>query len=203
MTVKTQGGKVITKEGKVSCECCEEESCGCQLAKAKNPTDDPDFLKKLRGEDPNSFTQVLINYSYLIQRDDTQFGGSGSVTTEWITPTGSCASDFGLDVLKVIRNPSSGTNSGCFGVRILGETEEEIILLRLRLFENNCIQASVREEFQTISSLSVTSVSEDEICNPTNLYNLTIQNRLYDNFIDNPEFSSFTITEAYLNIHFS
>jgi hypothetical protein len=25
MTVKTQGGKVITKGGKVSCECCEEE----------------------------------------------------------------------------------------------------------------------------------------------------------------------------------
>ena len=28
MTIKTQGGKVITKEGKVSCSCCEEpESC--------------------------------------------------------------------------------------------------------------------------------------------------------------------------------
>jgi hypothetical protein len=25
MTIKTQGGKVITKGGKVSCECCEEE----------------------------------------------------------------------------------------------------------------------------------------------------------------------------------
>jgi hypothetical protein len=25
MTIKTQGGKVITKDGKVSCECCEEE----------------------------------------------------------------------------------------------------------------------------------------------------------------------------------
>jgi hypothetical protein len=29
MTVKTQGGKVITKDGKVSCECCEEGACGC------------------------------------------------------------------------------------------------------------------------------------------------------------------------------
>ena len=27
MTIKTQGGKVITKGGKVSCECCEEEVC--------------------------------------------------------------------------------------------------------------------------------------------------------------------------------
>ena len=24
MTIKTQNGKVITKDGKVSCECCEE-----------------------------------------------------------------------------------------------------------------------------------------------------------------------------------
>jgi hypothetical protein len=28
MTVKTQGGKVITKGGKVSCECCGGEECG-------------------------------------------------------------------------------------------------------------------------------------------------------------------------------
>jgi hypothetical protein len=27
MTIKTQGGKVITKDGKVSCECCEEGEC--------------------------------------------------------------------------------------------------------------------------------------------------------------------------------
>jgi hypothetical protein len=27
MTIKTQGGKVITKDGKVSCECCEEPEC--------------------------------------------------------------------------------------------------------------------------------------------------------------------------------
>jgi hypothetical protein len=32
MTIKTQGGKVITKGGKVSCECCEEGPCdGCSL----------------------------------------------------------------------------------------------------------------------------------------------------------------------------
>jgi hypothetical protein len=27
MTIKTQGGKVLTKDGKVSCECCEEPEC--------------------------------------------------------------------------------------------------------------------------------------------------------------------------------
>jgi hypothetical protein len=27
MTIKTQGGKVVTKDGKVSCECCEVECC--------------------------------------------------------------------------------------------------------------------------------------------------------------------------------
>ena len=29
MTIKTQGGKVITKDGKVSCECC---GCGCSTS---------------------------------------------------------------------------------------------------------------------------------------------------------------------------
>ncbi len=32
MTIKTQGGKVITKAGKVSCTCCEEEHCCPYLA---------------------------------------------------------------------------------------------------------------------------------------------------------------------------
>ena len=27
MTIKTQGGKVVTKDGKVSCECCDVECC--------------------------------------------------------------------------------------------------------------------------------------------------------------------------------
>jgi hypothetical protein len=27
MTIKTQGGKIITKDGKVSCECCDVECC--------------------------------------------------------------------------------------------------------------------------------------------------------------------------------
>ena len=35
MTIKTQGGKVITKDGKVSCECCV--SCGCRSIKITDP----------------------------------------------------------------------------------------------------------------------------------------------------------------------
>jgi len=31
MTIKTQGGKVITKDGTVSCECCEEEPLDCEF----------------------------------------------------------------------------------------------------------------------------------------------------------------------------
>ena len=34
MTIKTQGGKVITKDGKVSCECCEVEECCMYPAQA-------------------------------------------------------------------------------------------------------------------------------------------------------------------------
>jgi hypothetical protein len=34
MTIKTQNGKVITKDGKVSCECCEVEECCMYPAEA-------------------------------------------------------------------------------------------------------------------------------------------------------------------------
>jgi hypothetical protein len=34
MTIKTQGGKVVTKDGKVSCECCEEPGCCMYPAQA-------------------------------------------------------------------------------------------------------------------------------------------------------------------------
>jgi hypothetical protein len=54
MTIKTQGGKVITKDGKVSCECC----CGCSTAISG------DLLETLRnattgtcnGASPTTFT---------------------------------------------------------------------------------------------------------------------------------------------------
>ena len=35
MTIKTQGGKVITKDGKVSCECCEGPEPGCCMYSAQ------------------------------------------------------------------------------------------------------------------------------------------------------------------------
>jgi hypothetical protein len=35
MTIKTQGGKVITKDGKVSCECCEGPEFNCCLYSAQ------------------------------------------------------------------------------------------------------------------------------------------------------------------------
>ena len=38
MTIKTQDGKVITKDGKVSCTCCEEPSCCMYFATTDTPT---------------------------------------------------------------------------------------------------------------------------------------------------------------------
>ena len=72
MTVKRNGEKVVLKDGKVSCGCC----CGCGFATPINPISDPNFTKKLTGNDPSipAFTQVSINYNIAV---DPAGSGSG------------------------------------------------------------------------------------------------------------------------------
>jgi hypothetical protein len=91
MTIKTQGGKVVTKDGKVSCECCEV--CGCLQLPSNSILipGDPDFSKKLRG-DPGvtAFTQVYLSYDFTSGKNgcDPQpcvKSDSWSFTAEWMS----------------------------------------------------------------------------------------------------------------------
>jgi hypothetical protein len=91
MTIKTQGGKVVTKDGKVSCECCDTE-CGIYPAqKIKNNSNTiEDFPQTLRmggfggfpekivtktgfSPNPNGFSQTPIYAS----DDYDPFNGTG------------------------------------------------------------------------------------------------------------------------------
>jgi hypothetical protein len=65
MTVKTQGGKVITKGGKVSCECCGDEPDYCMYSAQQ-------FVDEFYTEDdlPDAVTIGGISYS----RSGTSYG---------------------------------------------------------------------------------------------------------------------------------
>jgi hypothetical protein len=65
MTIKTQGGKVITKDGKVSCECCEEPPGECCLYPAQALRDElytvsdlPDSLIIVSGDFQQEMTKT-------------------------------------------------------------------------------------------------------------------------------------------------
>jgi hypothetical protein len=93
MTIKTQGGKVITKDGKVSCECCEEPPGECCMYPAQALFDGlytyedlPDVVIVSRSEFSGQFTKLdpptdrvgppaALNY---------YSGSSGDI---WIEPT--------------------------------------------------------------------------------------------------------------------
>jgi hypothetical protein len=72
MTIKTQNGKVITKDGKVSCECCEE----CCLYPAQALTDGlytyEDLPDTILYRPPTSTAYPTLNFIELIKEEDPQ-----------------------------------------------------------------------------------------------------------------------------------
>ena len=75
MTIKTQGGKVITKDGTVSCECCGGCECGnLDLAGAISLTKQQYNTFRLGGD---WIMNAVMNESY-------QFGGDGGCSVDII-----------------------------------------------------------------------------------------------------------------------
>jgi hypothetical protein len=62
MTIKTQGGKVITKGGKVSCECCEDPTCCMYPADRLNIDYGFDDLPDAVTVDGTSFNRSSTSY---------------------------------------------------------------------------------------------------------------------------------------------
>lgn len=76
----------------VNCACCEG-GCTCGSATPINPPDDPDFTKKLRGDDPSvsSFTQVLVTYNIIINSDWANV--AGTMSGSWVDAVESWEAD--------------------------------------------------------------------------------------------------------------
>lgn len=152
----------------VSCECCG--GCECGWAMPINPPDDPDFTKKLRGDDPDvaPFTQVSINYSMTIS-----FGQSvsGTFTGSWVARD--CEGDleclFGEDDKCIVRSFSGGASCDYNSCVDCGRFREEFpYTVFLLLSKDGCLTAMIIEEFgfgsfYLTSSLSCPVINDGEI----------------------------------------
>jgi hypothetical protein len=81
-TIKLQpSGAVVIKDGKVSCECCEDICFGIRL---ETRPSDPLFLKKLSGDDPDvpAFTNISVSFSVT---DEDGASYSGGYSGLWVT----------------------------------------------------------------------------------------------------------------------
>jgi hypothetical protein len=157
MTIKTQGGKVVTKDGKVSCECC----CECGSAAPINPPSDPDFTKRLRGDEGvSAFTQVSINYSITVTvSGNPPFSStaSGVMNGSWVNaivpdPEGEyrCADYVDgkwMEVNNVFQGNSCDFDDFCLGEcgKISGPRAIGGVYLRLR--SDGCLIAILSEQY--------------------------------------------------------
>ncbi len=101
MTIKTQGGKVITKDGKVSCECCGGGGCECgNLAGAISLTKQQYNTFRLGGD---WIMNAVMNESY-------QFGGDEGCSVD-ITDSGMFLANSCSNAASVVAATCSDTGA--------------------------------------------------------------------------------------------
>ena len=138
MTIKTQGGKVITKDGKVSCECC----CGCLQLPSNSILipGDPDFSKKLRGDlGVTAFTQVSLSYNVTTGNNEGSASMSDSFNVAWTSD--SACDQFNIKKFSDLPVPPSGL-SECGFYLAFGALEIET---GAQLRNNNCLSLGLSD----------------------------------------------------------
>jgi hypothetical protein len=162
MTIKTQDGKIIKKDGKVSCECCDV--CECGSHSLINPPSDPDFTKKLRGDaGVLAFTQVSINYRFAgTVNGEDRVDASGTMNGAWVDaidsdPDGDyrCVDVVNGEYLEINRvfvgsNCTSPPYPFCVGACEQipsGDPQDGVPTLILKLRSNGCLVAILFESF--------------------------------------------------------
>ena len=160
--IKTDGGLRA-----VNCACCG--GCLCGSATPINPPDDPDFTKKLRGDDPSftPFTQVSVTYNIAVNPLG-QGGGSnasGSMSGSWVDAvesweadefndayTGPCMERVNgewVEIRKVFQGSNCRFSDFCYGncVQIPGRPSDGVASLELRLRSDGCLVALLHEQY--------------------------------------------------------
>ncbi len=164
-TIKRNGDKVVLKDGKVACGCC----CLCESATPINPPSDPNFTKKLTGNDPNvaPFTQVSINYSITVtvpEDPPDSRTASGTMNGSWVDaivddPEGQyrCADYIDgpftdpssyLEINKVFQGNNCDFDDFCLGLcSKIQSAPSRIGSVYLRLRSDGCLIAILSEDF--------------------------------------------------------
>jgi hypothetical protein len=147
--IKTDGGLRA-----VSCACCGSVCENCGSLPPIAPPDDPDFLKKLRGDDPDvtPFTQVAIDYSVVVSTDGSDVSSAaGSAFFSWVEPAeGECWQGFGKVLRVISRTESCEYAGGCGSCVIFNFTGDPPGVAQFGVFltESNCLFVSLYEDFQ-------------------------------------------------------
>ena len=160
--IKTDGDAGLRAVG---CACCG--GCLCGSATPINPPSDPNFTKKLTGNDPNvaPFTQVSINYSITVTIPSGSRTASGTMNGSWVDaivpdPEGEyrCADYIGgpytdpssyLEINRVFQGNNCSFDDFCFGNcgRNRETSQGGIGSVYLRLRSDGCLVAILSEEY--------------------------------------------------------
>jgi hypothetical protein len=146
----------------VACACCG--GCLCGSATPINPPSDPNFTKKLNGNDPNvaPFTQVSINYSITVTLPGSPPASrtaSGTMHGSWVDAiVHRCADYIGgpytdpssyLEINRVFEGNNCSFDDFCFGNcgRNSETSQGGIGSVYLRLRSDGCLIAILSEEY--------------------------------------------------------
>ena len=164
MTIKTQGGKVITKDGKVSCECCGVECCmypAQALADGLYSADDlPDTVVQVSSDVP----PVVIVFTKLSSpQPGDGLGGAGTPTT-YFSGTDSFGNSVGVGIYSNDEEPKEWK-----GTKIPNESSEfGECLLSIGTFQSNLlVWRALQDQFAgayTIGGPISGTVTRESIC---------------------------------------
>ena len=125
----------------VNCACCG--GCDCYTARPINPESDPDFTKKLRGDDPSvtAFGSVTIDCTVTSSDWDPPRTFSANVSGNWVG--GGDCTFLGEPVVKKLETTECWYG-GCGGYGGCGS--ENFIGLTLLLTASGCLYFTAYEE---------------------------------------------------------
>lgn len=126
----------------VNCACCG--GCGCYTARPINPESDPDFTKKLRGDDPSvtAFGSVTIDCTVNSSDWGDPISFSANVNGNWVD--GGDCTFLGEPVLKILETTECEYGGDCGGYGGCGS--ENFIGLGLLLTASGCLYFDAYDE---------------------------------------------------------
>ena len=189
--IKTDGGLRA-----VECSCCGGD-CACGSAQPINPDSDPDFTKKLRGDDPyvSPFTSVTIDCSIGVTPSwGDPYSFSGIISGNWVD--GGDCTFLGEQVLKFLQTSNCLYGAGCGSYGGCGAAPNNFIGITLLLTASGCLFFFADEEFN-FGHYRLTGSSAE--CNPDAVSSVSINGVDYPTLMGesdfgDPSFGNATIT---------